>query len=240
MLNPEDMGIFNLQKIKKQMKKIKKLKTEPVNPCTEVIINNVDNGDSIVETVQPNNTKGYAETFLEGESKTPLRKDRWEPRFSGEKEKKAQIRADHQTILKSAMYWGGEEQLDKPASIRKPSGFSYQDYSKIMGDYMRKGSLGSLGSMPVSGNPFADLTEPMPEADVAYVPQKVIPLSEYEELVANQKPDDWREDTVLVNIENLADQFTEYILKVNGRDLSEDERVDLRDEMYDLIFKNKV
>ena len=71
---------------------------------------------------------------------------------------------------------------------------------------------------------------------VDYEPMKTITVKEYEELVANQKPDDWREDTVLINIETLAEALTEKMVALLG---SEDRSV-IYDEMYDLIYKCKV
>ena len=70
-----------------------------------------------------------------------------------------------------------------------------------------------------------------------YEPHISITVNEYEQLLKNQKPDDWREDNVLINIETLAEALTEKMMSLLP---TVEDRTVIYDEMYDLIYKYKV
>lgn len=73
-------------------------------------------------------------------------------------------------------------------------------------------------------------------------PVEVIDKEELEKLRANQKPEDWDENQILVHINDLATALTK--MELTRRDIKVDEDSDIYTEIwdghYDLIFKNKI
>lgn len=76
-----------------------------------------------------------------------------------------------------------------------------------------------------------------------YKPQIVIAVEELEALRANQKPEDWREDTVLINIESLANALVQrekdFAKNVQGETFTDEQVTELYDTIYDLIFNHR-
>jgi hypothetical protein len=70
----------------------------------------------------------------------------------------------------------------------------------------------------------------------------VIDTEELEKLKANQKPEDWDENQVLVNIVDLTNILTDMELERRKItcDKTDDIYTEVWDEVYDLIFKCKI